>query len=99
MSFNATAAEFMESVVHNNHLYRVPGCLRISKTMTISNLGFELINNSFNNVISPWKVGTVHSFLIKPLLGDFPFEFYMISAESLKQIPIKGSINSFLINN
>jgi len=56
MSFNTTAGELMESVVHDNHLYRVPGCLRIGETMTVSNLVFKLINNSLDDVISPWKL-------------------------------------------
>lgn len=55
MSLNTTTGELMESVVHDDHLYGVPGCPMISKTMTISDLVFELINDSLNDVVSPWK--------------------------------------------
>jgi len=55
MSLNTTAGELMESVVHDDHLYGVPGCPMISKTMTISNLVFELIDNSLDDIVSPWK--------------------------------------------
>lgn len=56
MTFDTAAAKSMESVVHNDHLYRVPSCSLIGKTMTVSNLVFELFNNSFDDVISPWKL-------------------------------------------
>jgi len=51
MSLDATTAEFMKLIVHNNYLYRVPGCFRVSKTMAIGDLMFKLINNSFNDTI------------------------------------------------
>lgn len=49
MSFNATAAEFMQSLVDNNHLYTVPGCLGIGKTIAVGDLMFKFISNSFND--------------------------------------------------
>jgi len=55
MSLNAATGESMESIVHNNHLDRVPDCFRIGETMTVSNLMFKLINDSLNDIVSPWK--------------------------------------------
>lgn len=46
----------MESAVQNDHLYRVPGCVVISKTTAIGNLMFELINDSLDNIVSSWKL-------------------------------------------
>ena len=43
----------MESAVQNDHLYRVPGCVVISKTTAIGNLMFELINDSLDDIVSP----------------------------------------------
>jgi len=56
MSFNTTAGEFMKAIVHDNHPYRIPGCLRVGKTVTIGDLVFKLINNSLNDVVSPWQL-------------------------------------------
>ena len=56
MSLNTTAGELMESVVHDDHLYGVPGCPRIGEAMTISNLMFELVNDSLNDIVSPRKL-------------------------------------------
>jgi len=38
MSLNMAAGEFMEAIVHNGQFYRVPGRLRIGKTVAISYL-------------------------------------------------------------
>jgi len=56
MSFNTTAAESMKAVVHNDHLYRVPGCPMIGKTIVIGDPMFEFINDSFNNVVGSWEL-------------------------------------------
>ena len=56
MTFNTTAGKPVKAIVHNGHPYGVPGCPMISKTMTISNLVFELINDSLNHIVSSWKL-------------------------------------------
>ena len=57
VSFNTAAGEFVESVVHNNHLQTIPGCISIFKTMAVCYLMFELVNNSFNNIVSSGQSG------------------------------------------
>lgn len=56
MLFNQSAGEFVKAIAHDNHLYGIPDSLRASKTMPITNLIFELLKNSFDNVTSSRKL-------------------------------------------
>lgn len=43
MPLNTATGELMKTIVHNDHLYRILGCLKISKTMAIIALMFKFI--------------------------------------------------------
>ena len=45
MSFNTTTGELVKTIIHDNHLYRVPGCFGISKATAVIDFVFEFTND------------------------------------------------------
>ena len=56
MSFYTATGKLMKTIIHDNHFYAIPSCLRISETMTIGDLMFKFIGDSLNDVIGSWKL-------------------------------------------
>ena len=59
MSFNTTTGELVKTIIHDNHLYRVPGCFGISKATAVIDFVFEFTNDCFNEIVSSWKLRTI----------------------------------------